>query len=325
MLARTMPFHALCYLIASRAGDLIAQSDAPCADSLDATGLCRLIAYHTEATGGRNVCLLDLSTCSLIVRPFEELIVAATIPPGSQVAEAHFEVHLLAVLCQLGTLQFGNLHLGSFEKLQHSGSNPSQPVHSDLRQFRSYRQSVVKGLSVLLQVPGVCFAELLGIDVCDKCFQIDSLPADDCIVHSHKHAYTELQQAIYLACSSLQNVALSGMLRSPTIATHSQQRNIPHQPAKPKTTFSAICLDSNGLGGQRVMHRVAAVKCLRILDLHTFILAWSDVHLLCSMAQQTSATKQHVTVGKAAVPADLRFQLNIAATVIKNELSGYTC
>lgn len=318
-----MPFHALCYLITSRAGDVIAQSvAATCADSLDATSLCRLLAYHTEATGGRNVCLLHLSTFSLIVRPFEEVIVAAAIPPGSQAAEAHFEVHLLAILFQLGTLQLGDVHLRPL-KLQHSGSNRSwqQPLHIDLQQFLSYRQSAVKGLSVILQVPGVCFAELMGIDVCDKCFRIASLPADDCIVLGHKHAYTILQHAIYLACSSLHNVALSDVPRSSTSATHPQQRNTPCLQAKPKTTFSAICLDSNGLGGQRALHHVAAVKCLRILDLHTFILAWSDVHLL---AQQSFATKHHVRVGKAAVPANLRFQLNIAATVFKNELYGHT-
>lgn len=203
MLSGIMPSHALCYLITSRAGDLIAQSDpALCADSVDATSLCRLLAYYIEATGARNVCSLDLSTFSLIVRPSKTIIVAASIPPGSQAAQAHFRVHLLAVLFQLGALQFGNVQLGSLQ-LQHSGSNPSkQPEqatqatqaskvwHLDLQQFMSYRHSAEKGLSVVLQFPGVCFAELMGIDVCDKCFQIHSLTADDYVVHSHKHAYT---------------------------------------------------------------------------------------------------------------------------------------
>ena len=315
-----MPSHALRYLITTCAGDLIAQfGAASCANPLDVAGLCRLLAYHTEALGGKHTCVLDLNNLSLVVRTFEGFIAAAIIPPNSQTAKEQFDVHLLAVLFQLGTLQSDSVQLGSAnERLQHSGSNSFTALQVDLQRLISYQECVMKGLSVVLQIPGVCWAELVAIDVHDKCFCVHSSPANDYYVSSHMRAYNTLQHAIHVACKSLHNVALPDFLRSPTsAATDCQQKSTLHLTAEVKTTFAAICLD---VGEQQALQMVAAVKCLRILDLHMFILAWSDVHLLRLSAQQGLAAKTHVNIGKAAVQPDLRFKLNTAATFIKKGL-----
>ena len=321
--ASTMSCHALCYLITSFAGDLVAQHGAALwANPLDVTGVCRLLAYHTAAMGGQHICVLDLNNMSLVVRTFEGFIAAAIIPPDSQAAEAQFDVHLLAVLFQLGTLQSDSLHFRSAnEELQHSGSISSTAVQVDLQRFISYRESAMKGLSMILQIPGMCCAELVAVDVHDKCFRVHSFPTDY-FVNSDFHAYNTLQLAIHAACKGLHNVALPDCLStSASAATHCQQKNTKHRTAELKATFAAICLD---IGGQQGMHRIAAVKCLRILDLHMFILAWSDVHLLHLSAQQGLAATPHVRIGKAAVQPDLRFRLNTAATFIKKGLYVHT-
>lgn len=316
-----MPCRALCYLISSCTGDLIAEcGDASGVKPLDLTTLCRLLAYHTEAVGSRHTCVLDLNNLKLIVRPFEGFIAAAIVPPDSQAAQAQFDVHLLAVLFQLGTLQFGSVQLGSaHENRQHSGSNSATALHTRLQRVISYQGSAIRGMSVALQIPGVCCAELVAMDVHEKCFRVHNVPTDDSSVNSHIRAFSILQPAIHAACKSLHNVALPDSLRSPkSAAIHCQQKNIQHVTTEPKPTFAAICLDRDD---QQALHWVAAVKCLRILDLHMFILAWSDVNLHCSSAL---AATPHVRIGKAAIQPDLRFKLNTAATLIKRGLYEQT-
>ena len=268
--------------------------------------------------GGKQTSILDLNNLRLIVRAFKGFIAAAIIPPDSQAAEAQFDVLLLALLFQLDTLQSGSVQLGfANEKLQHSCSNSSTAFHISSQRYISYQESVVRGLSVALQIPGVGCAELVVIDVHDKCFRIHSFPADNCFVNSHSHAYSILQPAIHIACKSLHNVALPDLLRTTSAAAHCQQKNTQHLTIEPKTTFAAICLDS---GGEQALHWVAAVKCLRILDFCMFILAWSDVHLRRLSVQQGRAASRHVRLGKAAVQPDLRFKLNTAATLVKKGL-----
>lgn len=319
-----MPYRALCYLITSCAGNLIAEfGDASGAKSLDLTNLCPLLAYHTEAMGSKQTCVLDLNNLSLIVRPFEGCIAAAIVPPDSQAAQAQFDMHLLAVLFQLGNLQSGSVQPGcANENLQHPGSNSTTALYTCLQRVISYQEYAMRGLSVTLQFPGVYCAELVAIDVHDKCFPVHSFPIDESFVRSHSCAFNVLQPAIHAACKSLHNVALPDSSRSPnSAASHCKRKNIQHVVTEPKTTFAAICLESDD---QQALHWVAVVKCLHILDLHMFILAWSDVNLHCSSAQQGLAARPHVRIGKAAVQPDLRIKLNTAATIIRRGLYEQT-
>ena len=313
----TMQFRALCYLISSCAGDMVAQCGSAHYGGHEMTTLCRLLA---DALGGPHTSVLELGNLRLVVHSFKGFVAAAVIPADTQVAEAAFEVHLLAVLFQLGTLQSGSVQLyPAANRLFVSGSSIA------IERLRSYQKFAMKGLSLVLQTPGVCFAELVTIDVRDDCCHITSLLADGCAPDSHALASELLGPAVHTACRSLRNVLQVCLLRnSSSAATNHQQNTIEGQGGQTtfsggQTTFSAIWVGC----GQQAPHQVAVIKCLQVLDLCMFILVWSDEHVLRLVAQHRLAVKPHVRIGKAAVPSDLRFKLNAAATTLKKGLYGY--
>ena len=311
----TMPYDALCYLITSCAGDLIAQCGcAHYARPCDVLTLCRLLAYHSSALDGKHVFVVELHNLSLVVHPSEAFITAAVISPNVNVAEAAFETHLLAVLFQLGTLKSGSVQLCSSNTVSVQPSGGSSNSHIDLQRLRTYKASALKGLSLVLRTPGICLVELVKFDMHGNWFQITSLPADSCFVNSQTPTFLLIWPAIEMACRSLQNVMLAD-LRSTFV---NSQRTTSQQLGKGlKTTFSAVYMDSE----QQALRPAVVMKCLHVLDLCMFLLAWSDAPLLKFNAQQRLA-RPHIKMGKAAVPPIMRFQLNVAATIIKERLNG---
>lgn len=312
-MASRMRFRALCYLILDCAGNIVAQCGSPQYAGHDMTTLCRLLA---DALSGPGTSVLELGNLCLVVHSFKGFVAAAIIPPDSQVVEAAFEVHLLAVLFQLGTLQSGSVQLcPAADRHCVNGSSIAT------ERFRSCHMFAMKGLSLVLQAPGMCFAELVTIDVHDKCCQVTDLLANGCTPYDHAHASKWLWPAVHTACRSLRNVMQVHLLRkSSSAATRFQQKTLECPGAGMQTTFSAIWVGC----GQHALKQVAVIKCVQLLDLCVCILGWSDEHLIQLVAQQRVAVRSHVRIGKAAVPSDLRTTLNTAATTIKKGLYGYT-
>lgn len=301
-----MRFHALCYLISSCAGDIVTQCGSARLADHDMTTLCRLLA---DAVAAPNTGVLEMNNLSLVVHAFKGFFAAAVISPDSQVAEAAFEAHLLAVLFQLGTLQFGSVLDPALNR--HCTSR------SSIEQLRSCQKIAMNGLSLVLQTPGVFSVELVTIDMHDKCCHITELMSHS----SHAGASKLLWPAVHTACRSLLNVMQAYLLRdSSVVATNSKQTNVECSGAGLPTTFSAICLGC----GQEALHRVAVVKCLHVLDLCMFVVVWSNVHLLDLVALRRLNAKPHVKLGKAAVPSDMRIKLNTAVAAIKKGFYRYT-
>lgn len=311
-----MRFRALCYLILNCAGNLVAQCGSAQYACDEMTTLCRLLATCADVLSGPHTSVLELGNLKLLLHSFKGFVAAAVIPPESQVVETAFEVHLLAVLFQLGTLQSGSVQL-----YPAADSHCVNGSSIGMERLMSCQKFAMKGLSLVMQAPGVCFAELVTIDVHDKCSQITDLLADGCTPDSHAHASKLLWPAVHTACRSLQNVLQVRLLRSSSSAApRFPQKTLERPGAGVQTTFAAIWVGC----GQHAPQQVAVIKCVQLLDLCMFILVWSDEYLLHLVAQQRVAVRPHVKIGKAAVLSDLRVTLNTAATIIKKGLYGCT-
>ena len=253
-------------------------------------------------------CILDLDKISLIVQPCEDFIAAADFLPGSSCAEASFDLQCLAAVLKDLVLQEGGQEKAVGVQ-QLSQSSTSTFFHLDIQKLCSFRNSAIKGLWGVKQLPTVGYVELLQLDLQGRLSQVASLPAAACYKDS-RTSFDKIGAALCVACQNLQILVRREQSANPGVA-EPQQKTGSGLTAKHKVTFSTVSLT-----GQPATQWIAAIKSLQLPGKLVFVVAWSQAYIESSI-QHEPAILPHVKIGKAAVVPELRAGLTAAANAIK--------
>ncbi|DBA67596.1 TPA: hypothetical protein ACH3X2_001863 [Trebouxia sp. C0005] len=314
-----MPFDAKCYLVASAAGEQEAHlfPGTSSQEYLDVPNLCRLIAYQAQAIQGSSS-LLDTANFTVVSLTCSGFIVAAVTQPSYIMAETLFELQLLAGQVRLASATVvpsaGNYLHKSY--LTHSLQEAAAHKQLDVQQLKDDWQTCWQGRRAIHEISSVFSVQIKQYDLLGSLSQVafselaeKATAADSCSMY-----LPGLEAAVELACQTLTETPDSDSARqaNPKQSNSCMQLAGMRVSGKRKVSFATAFFKQNG------SNQAAAIKCLKLSNKCTFIIAWFKpaAHLSVAAGQQLSSIPC-IFIGKAAMPIELRMSLACCARLLK--------